>query len=144
MGDFGRGLTSKGRKQAADTAEFLRGETKKRRVLHVFTSPLVRAVQTAEELAAHLPHVSVSVTEALACGQPARGLVKLADALPADADAIFVGHEPILSELGAELLAESALPFGFEKAACLILREKKKAFSFVAYRAPGGKVRESL
>jgi phosphohistidine phosphatase len=143
LGDFGRALTPHGRTQAADTAEFLRGKSKKGTALHVWTSPFVRAVQTAEELAAYVPRATVSVAEALACGQSVRAEVKLCQSLDRKEDAALVGHEPLLSELGSELLS-AALPFAFEKGACLILQEKKNRFAFVAYRAPWGKVREEL
>jgi phosphohistidine phosphatase len=145
MGDFGRTLTPRGRKQAEDTAEFLLRQTQRGRILHVWTSPLVRAVQTAEELAAHLPRSTVSVAEALACGQSQRNQVKLCLDLDRGEDALLVGHEPLMSELAAELLSLGSLPFAFEKGACLIMRERKKSgFVFVAYRAPGGKAREVL
>jgi phosphohistidine phosphatase SixA len=105
----------------------------------------VRAVQTAEELAAQLPRTTVSVAEVLGCGQSTRSQAKLCLDLDRGEDALLVGHEPLMSELAAELLSLQTLPFAFEKGACLILREKKKAgFVFVAYRAPGGKAREIL
>jgi phosphohistidine phosphatase len=146
MGDFGRALTSHGREQAADTGGYLVEHSKKRRGKHVWTSPFVRAVQTAEELAAKLPHATVSVAETLGSGQSVNGQVKMCLALDPDQDAVLVGHEPLLSELGAELLSLRSLPFSFEKGACLILRKGKgkKGFGFVSYRAPFGKERDAL
>jgi len=146
MGDFGRALTHRGREQAADTGGYLLGLTKKKRGLHVWTSPFVRAVQTAEELAARIPRATVSVAEALGSGQSVSGQVKLCLALDPHEDAVLVGHEPLLSELGAELLSRRTLPFNFDKGACLILKTKKekKGFEFVSYRVPFGKERDEL
>jgi len=144
MGDFGRGLTEHGREQAADTAGYLAKHAKKGREYRVCTSPFVRAVQTAEALAGRMPRVTVKVCEVLGSGASVLGEVKLCLALDPEQDAILVGHEPLLSELACELLSRSRLPFAFEKGACLILRQKKKGFGFVGYRAPEGKLREEL
>ena len=145
MGDFGRALTPRGRAQAADTSEFLLGQkSKKKRVVHIWTSPFVRAVQTAEELATRLTEVTVSVAEALGSGQSAARELQFCATLDPEQDAVLVGHEPLLSELGAELLGRRALPFGFEKAACLVLDKEgsDKRYAFVAYRAPFNHARE--
>ena len=144
MGDFGRSLTRRGREQAADTGEYLHAHTKRKKGLRVWTSPFVRAVQTAEELAAQLPDAAVSVAEVLGSGQSVNGEVTMCLALGSKEDAVLVGHEPLLSELGAELLSLRSLPFSFEKGACLILRKGKKGFMFVSYRAPFGKERDEL
>ncbi|OFW13127.1 MAG: phosphohistidine phosphatase SixA [Acidobacteria bacterium RIFCSPLOWO2_12_FULL_67_14] len=79
----------------------------------VFTSPLVRAKQTAELLAAGLPgKPSVKVLDALAPGHaPASVLAQLARAARRRRMAL-VGHEPGLGELAAHLIgAGRALPF---------------------------------
>jgi phosphohistidine phosphatase len=145
MGDFGRALTHRGREQAVDTGAFIKGRLKRKDAPRVWTSPFVRAVQTAEELAAQIPHAAVSVAEALGSGQSVGGQFNLCLTLNADEDAILVGHEPLMSELGAELLELRVLPFTFAKGACLILkRDKKKGYEFVGYRAPFSKVREEL
>jgi 2,3-bisphosphoglycerate-dependent phosphoglycerate mutase len=75
--DHGGSLTSKGRAQARDLGERLRGE----RIAHVYSSTISRAVQTAELAAAELG-VAVSVRE---------GLVELAlgEALGVPADSGF-------------------------------------------------------
>lgn len=58
--DDGGSLTRAGRRQAGELAERLRG----RRVAHVYTSPMPRAVQTAEIAAANLD-LDVTVLRAL-------------------------------------------------------------------------------
>ena len=79
----------------------------------VYTSPLVRAVQTAEIVAGGLkPEPELKVLSALAPGgQPA----KIAEAIAAHrppTGVILVGHEPDLGELAAWLIgAKASLPF---------------------------------
>jgi phosphohistidine phosphatase len=79
----------------------------------IFTSPLVRAKQTAELLAAGLPgKPTVKVLEALAPGHaPASVLAQLARTARRRR-IVLVGHEPGLGELAAHLIgAGRALPF---------------------------------
>jgi phosphohistidine phosphatase len=79
----------------------------------IFTSPLVRARQTAELLAAGLGGTpAVKVLEALAPEHaPAAVITQLAKAARRSRIAI-VGHEPGLGELAAHLIgAQRALPF---------------------------------
>lgn len=79
----------------------------------IFTSPLVRARQTAELLAAGLPgKPAVKVLDALAPGHsPAAVLAQLSRAARRRRIAL-VGHEPGLGELAAHLIGSGrALPF---------------------------------
>lgn len=79
----------------------------------IFTSPLVRAKQTAELLADGLPgKPSVKVLDALSPGHtPGSVLAQLAKAARRRRIAL-VGHEPGLGELAAHLIgAGRALPF---------------------------------
>jgi phosphohistidine phosphatase len=99
-----RHLTSNGRTQARSLGDRLRwldcAPT------HIWTSPLVRAVQTAELVATGLAAtVSVDVVPALAPGQSARNVVAAVQALAADACVMLVGHEPGISGLGGLLAA---------------------------------------
>jgi phosphohistidine phosphatase len=146
MGDFGRALTVRGREQAVDAGNYLRRQIPNGTQPHVWTSPFIRAVQTAEDLAARLSEVTVSVAEALGSGKPVDLQVSMVAALDSDQDAILVGHEPLMSELAADLLGIPVLPFAFDKGGCMILRKRKrkKGFAFVSYRAPFGKEREKL
>jgi len=79
----------------------------------IFTSPLIRAKQTADLLAAGLPgKPSVKVLDALSPGHaPGSVLAQLARAAKRRRIAL-VGHEPGLGELAAHLIgAGRALPF---------------------------------
>jgi phosphohistidine phosphatase len=79
----------------------------------VFSSPLVRAKQTADLLAGALdPRPTVKILEALAPGHtPANVMTQLARAAKRRRIAL-VGHEPDLGELAAHLLgAQRALAF---------------------------------
>lgn len=79
----------------------------------IFTSPLVRAKQTAHLLSAGLPgKPSVKILEALSPGHtPGSVLAQLARAARRRRIAL-VGHEPGLGELAAHLIgAGRALPF---------------------------------
>ena len=79
----------------------------------IFTSPLIRAKQTAELLAAGLPgKPSIKILESLSPGHaPASVLAQLSRAARRRRIAI-IGHEPGLGELAAHLIgAGRALPF---------------------------------
>jgi phosphohistidine phosphatase len=79
----------------------------------VFTSPLVRAKQTADLLVAALdPRPSLKTLDALAPGNsPASVMTQLAKAAKRRRIAL-VGHEPDLGELAAHLIgAQRPLPF---------------------------------
>ncbi|HWN69470.1 MAG TPA: histidine phosphatase family protein [Haliangium sp.] len=73
---------------------------------HVFHSPWLRAVQTAEllepVLAAELGRVLQATP--LLTATPGEALLALAQGLPADARVGFVGHEPWMAELLALLV----------------------------------------
>ncbi len=103
-----RHLTALGRKQATGLGDRLRWHDCE--PTHIWTSPLVRAVQTAELLAAGLhAEVAVTVAPALAPGESARAIVAALQALPADACVVLVGHEPGLSGIGALLAGRADL-----------------------------------
>lgn len=87
----------------------------------IFSSPLVRAVQTAEILAERLKHDGpVVVAKELSPGFDLRALRSLLAKAGNPGEAAFVGHEPDLGDLAATLLA---LPGGFplRKGAALAL-----------------------
>jgi phosphohistidine phosphatase len=73
---------------------------------HVFHSPWLRAVQTAELLEPVLEDELGRVLQAtpLLTASPGEALLALARELPADARIGFVGHEPWMSELLALLV----------------------------------------
>lgn len=140
LDDHVRWLTPKGRKQLQRAA--VRLNRKRVRPELVITSPLTRAVQTAELL---LPELGKR-TQLIADGRLAAdatvdellALIKEQEGLDC---LLLVGHEPLLSGLATALL-ESELAFPFAKSACLALqlREKKeKPARFLWYTPASGK-----
>jgi phosphohistidine phosphatase len=103
-----RHLTAHGREQATRLGEQLRGQACA--PTHIWTSPLVRAVQTAELVARALaPGLTVEVFTSLGPSEPLQSLVDALKALPADACVLVAGHEPGLSGLGGVLLARELI-----------------------------------
>ena len=103
-----RHLTLPGRQQARALGDRLRWHDCA--PTHVWSSPLVRAVQTAELVAGNL-HVeaAVHVLPALAPDADPHAVVAALAALPADAIVILVGHEPGLSAVGTLLIGQPTL-----------------------------------
>jgi phosphohistidine phosphatase len=105
--DDARRLTAHGREQAAALGRSLAGED----VAVVLTSPLGRAVETAEAIARGTG-ARVGVEERLAPGAQAEELV--AAAREADAGervVVAVGHQPDCGLIAAELTGGAAPPF---------------------------------
>ena len=103
LGDEGRALSVHGRHQAAATGRAL--ATRDIRPTHVWSSPLVRAVQTAELVAAALPFAGIIAPrdDLYSHSDPAdlsAGLRVLAD----DANVVAIGHEPFMSAAAGRLL----------------------------------------
>ena len=101
-----RQLTAEGRTQARSLGDRLRWHDCS--PTYVFTSPLVRAVQTAELVVASLAaeHV-VDVLPALAPGEPTRAVIAALAGLATDASVVLVGHEPGMSAIGAMLVGDT-------------------------------------
>ncbi|HEY5945464.1 MAG TPA: phosphohistidine phosphatase SixA [Kofleriaceae bacterium] len=98
-----RHLTEAGRTQATSLGDRLRWHDCT--PTHIWTSPLVRAVQTAELVATGLAsQIAVEVIPALAPGESARNVIAAVQALAADACVLLVGHEPGISGIGALLV----------------------------------------
>ena len=98
-----RHLTAAGRTQATSLGDRLRWHDCV--PTHIWTSPLVRAVQTAELVATGLAStIAVEVVPALAPGENARTVLAAVQALPSDASVLLVGHEPGISGIGALIL----------------------------------------
>ena len=104
-----RHLTPAGRAQAQSLGDRLRWHDCT--PTHIWTSPLVRAVQTAELVATGLASpIAVEVVPALAPGENVRSVLTAVQALAADACVLLVGHEPGISSVGALLLGASDFP----------------------------------
>lgn len=100
--DF-RYLTPEGRERFRHICSLLR--KKGLAPVAIVSSPLVRAVQTAEILAEVLAFGGpLTVDEALAPGFNLEGLLKVFVRHPGVTSLACVGHEPDLSDLGATLL----------------------------------------
>lgn len=98
-----RPLTPAGRDQAKAIGDRLRWHDCE--PTHLWTSPLVRAVQTAELVTAGLQQpIVVDVLPALAPGESVRAVVTAIQALPPASKVVLVGHEPGLSAIGALLV----------------------------------------
>lgn len=109
--DAQRPLTPKGRRQFRKFCDWLAGQTALPPA--IFTSPLVRAVQTAEILAKSLgkKKTEVACTEVLAPGVDVQQLVQFVGRQPDDCLAL-VGHEPDMSRILAELVGGGKFRFG--------------------------------
>lgn len=111
-----RPLTEKGKKRVRQAAAGLAALDC--RPTHVFTSPFVRAYDTARLVRVGVcPSVKVETREELAVGAKPEQLVHVLQTLPSDAVVLCVGHEPFLGELVSLLLCGKMLPnFPLKKA----------------------------
>ena len=92
---------------------------------HIFSSPLIRALQTADSLA-HSLHLAkkVKVLKELANDHPVSALLRVLQPYHKDSELVLVGHEPSLSEHLAAFLGlkrVEALPLGKASIACVEL-----------------------
>lgn len=140
LDDHVRWLTPKGRKQQQRAA--VRLNRKRVRPELIITSPLTRAVQTAELLLPELgKRPRLIADNRLAADATVEELLTLIKEQEGLDCLLLVGHEPLLSGLAAALL-ESELAFPFAKSGCLALqlREKKeKPARFLWYTPASGK-----
>jgi len=116
--DAERWLSGKGRKTARKVAAWL--ARPKRLPRAIWTSPLVRSVQTAEILASACDLVEgVSVRPELSPGRDPGDLLRvLADHKDSPSPLALVGHEPSLSLIATSLLSDPTWP-GFRKSGVL-------------------------
>jgi phosphohistidine phosphatase len=116
-----RPLTDKGKRRAQQVAEGLAALDC--RPTHLFTSPFVRAYETARLLRTVIcPTRKVETRNELTAGTKPDRLVAFLRTLPSDSVVICVGHEPQLGEVVSLLLCGKVLPnFPLKKAgaACI-------------------------
>jgi phosphohistidine phosphatase len=120
--DFDRPLTDLGWQQAAALANALKKQGMQPDA--VVTSPLVRAVQTAEPLAAELtPGKPPVVSERLAMGELKPKKLSKSLSEMGGAVLVLVGHQPDMGEYAAWLLDAEDENIKFEKgaAACIAI-----------------------
>lgn len=129
LGDAGRWLSERGRKATRKVGRWL-GESKKRRPAAIWSSPLVRALQTAEILAARTGYKGeVKAAAELSPGRDPGDLLTLLSGLTLEGPLVLVGHEPSLSLLAKALLGEIGLE-PFKKSGVVGLRWDQGAGQF--------------
>lgn len=106
LGDSGRWLTARGRKATRRVARWL-FKRKDRRPAAIWTSPLVRAVQTAEIIADAGLNADVSVAPELSPGRDPAELMRALSQHRGAEPLALVGHEPQLSALVTSLLGDA-------------------------------------
>jgi phosphohistidine phosphatase len=113
--DESRALTDEGRRKLRGVAAAMRAMD-----LHfdaILTSPLVRARQTAEIVAAELKFKEVQVVHALRPAGTPRAVIEALQPYAGVQSLLLVGHEPNLSELVTTLIsAKSGSCIVFKKA----------------------------
>ena len=136
LGDAGRWLTGKGRKVTRKVGRWL-AEKAERRAVEIWTSPLVRAVQTAEVVAAELGLVDgVAARAELSPAHDPRDVLRALESAKPEGPVALVGHEPGLSMLATALLGDVGFP-GFKKSAVLAVRWKGQGpATFQYYLSP--------
>lgn len=124
LADSTRWLTKKGRKAMQKAA--CRLHKKRVRPELIITSPLTRAVQTAELLMAEVgSHAELSADSRLAPESSAEQLVELIQSRQKVDRIMLVGHEPLLSQTAALLLGKEQVA-GLGKGTCLSLELRPK------------------
>jgi phosphohistidine phosphatase len=100
--DFERELTAEGKKALGTTIKAFKKYQSSVDV--IFTSPLVRAVQTAELFWTHFRSADLEMMSNLDNLEDPKNVVEYISFLPSDGCYVFVGHEPHLSEVITNLL----------------------------------------
>jgi phosphohistidine phosphatase len=139
LGDAGRALSGKGRKATRKAARWLARRGKKQRPREIWTSPLVRAVQTAEIAAEALKlEDEVVVRAELSPGGSPDDLLRSLAEHRGTGPLLLVGHEPDLSVAAALLLGERSYP-GLAKSGVVAIEwEGHGAGKVKAERSPKG------
>ena len=117
--DFDRALTPSGRDRVRDVAKALGRAGEEPRV--ILSSPLVRALQTAEVIAAELGVAQVETTRDLAPGGDAVALLRSL-VVQKRKRAMVVGHQPDLTVL-VESVTGDRFPYDMTKSMVVGLRE---------------------
>lgn len=122
--DGTRWLTKKGRKVMQKAA--CRLHRKRVRPDRIITSPLTRAVQTAELLMAEVgSHAELSADSRLAPESTAEQVVELIQSCQKIDSIMLVGHEPLLSQTVALLVGKDRVA-GLGKGTCICLELRLK------------------
>ena len=114
QGDYYRRLTPEGRVKLERVAAFL---NKRIRPDLVLTSPLVRAVQTAELFSKALEYRNtIAESRNLEPGSSPDSIIEEISALD-DGEVLLIGHDPQLSSLVERMVSSGNLNFSMKKAA---------------------------
>lgn len=120
-GDAVRWLHRDGRDTARQVGRVLAGEGV--HIDRVFTSPLVRAVQTAELVAERLDYVGeIEALAGLAPGCEPEPVA--AEIVAYNLDVLVVGHAPTISDLGGYLVGRPSFPPFLPGMVCAIHRDE--------------------
>lgn len=111
--DDARELSEKGREQAKSVAKFCARHAIRLEV--IFSSPLIRAQQTAKPVAKELG-IEVTTARWLACGATPEGILAQLATLKDTAAVMLVGHQPDLGELIGHLLGAAGDGINVRKA----------------------------
>ena len=123
--DRDRWLSAKGREHARVLGKLLREQQCQPDI--ILSSPLPRAVQTAELLAQALEYFGVVTS--LRCLEPSAQPQVAANVIRGNMGSVIaVSHEPAISTLGAFLLGRPAFP-QFRTAQCCVLEDGKPTFT---------------
>ena len=106
--DMERKLTSKGQKQADKMATFLRARLPNE--VRILVSPAKRTQQTALALTKHF-----STEDYLAPGNSAEDILTSIGWPDSDETVLLVGHQPVLGQIAAKLLANIDAGFSVKK-----------------------------
>lgn len=147
LADEWRYLTEKGRSAARKVSSSISRSGPKPRL--IITSPLTRAVQTAEIAALKACRKNVVVSSGLLLPVADTGSVITHLKTCRDARRVMlVGHEPQLGMLVASLLGRGDQPITLKKGACVALEynpdQDDKPAGFICYLLPGKKRISSL
>jgi phosphohistidine phosphatase len=112
--DLTRNLTDRGRSQAHDMAQWLRGYLPAR--VRILCSPANRTRQTADALG--LPY---DIHNEIAPGASSDDLLKATGWPRGDGVVVLVGHNPAISALASRLLAGRPFPLSLRKAGAVWL-----------------------
>jgi len=120
--DFYRELTSKGQKKLQKS--FKQFKKKKVNVDVIFTSPLSRALETAEIFWKYHKKSDLELCMELTPSSHPQNLVEYISFLPKGGSYAFVGHEPHLSMVISAILAIPANQISLKKGEILIFEDK--------------------
>jgi phosphohistidine phosphatase len=124
LGDNGRWLTIAGREQARETGRALARHAI--RPTQVWTSPLVRAVQTAELVVAGIEYAGeIESRDDLYSESDLDGLIDAIGKLGDRETVCVIGHQPFMSKIASALLGYSVSGFTTGAAYCLRIEGAK-------------------